>query len=166
VISHDTSLRVRRATADDCRLLWEWANDPGVREAAFNSDTISWARHVEWFEARLRSPDTVIYVMETGERAPVGQVRFDWRAADAVEIDISVAAQWRGHGLGAEGLRLACDAFHRGARATIVARIRTENRASVRTFEKAGFEHSGTERVGAHDVVRMELRRKVSPAGQ
>ncbi len=36
------SIRLRRAGPGDARLLWEWANDPGVRAASFSSDPILW----------------------------------------------------------------------------------------------------------------------------
>ena len=35
-------LRMRRARESDCRLLWEWANEPGVRASAFSQRAIGW----------------------------------------------------------------------------------------------------------------------------
>jgi RimJ/RimL family protein N-acetyltransferase len=157
--SHDLTLRLRRATAEDCRLFGEWANDPAVRRAAFNSAPSPWADHVAWFGARLSSPDSVLYVVETADGIPVGQVRFDMTTVDAAEVDLSIAVEWRGRGLAVDALRRACDAFRRERAATIVAHIRPENGASLRTFEKAGFQLAGLEPVRSHDAIRMELRR-------
>jgi N-acetylneuraminate synthase len=156
------TLRVRRATDQDSRLLWHWVNDPLVRKAAFNSDPITWRDHLIWFDARLRSVDTILYVLETHEGIPVGLVRFDMTAPGAAEVDLSIALEWRGHGLGAKVLRLACDAFWCERPVKVVAHIRPENSASLRTFERAGFAHAGMEPVGVHIAVRMERERGVA----
>jgi len=35
-------LRLRPVCADDCRMIWEWANDPLVRSQSFANDPIPW----------------------------------------------------------------------------------------------------------------------------
>ncbi|MGH9508910.1 MAG: UDP-2,4-diacetamido-2,4,6-trideoxy-beta-L-altropyranose hydrolase, partial [Terriglobales bacterium] len=49
-------LRLRRATEQDCRLLWEWANDPDTRANSFSSELIPWDDHQRWFRAKLSDP--------------------------------------------------------------------------------------------------------------
>ena len=151
------SLCLRRARATDCRLLWAWANDQAVRAVAFNSDAIAWQTHVAWFDAHLQSDTCVMYVADTGDGIPVGQVRFDIAVNGEAEVDLSLAADWRGHGLGSEILRLACEAFRRQSSGAVVARVLPENRASVRTFEKVGFQQTGRERSGRQDTICMVL---------
>jgi len=38
-------IRLRQVTENDCELIWRWANDPDVRNSAFNSDPIPWETH-------------------------------------------------------------------------------------------------------------------------
>src|SRR6266705_476142 len=66
-------LNLRRAGKSDCRLLWEWANDPGVRAASFQTAMISWDEHAEWFADRL--DNGLIYIAEDQQGKPVGQFR-------------------------------------------------------------------------------------------
>ena len=133
-----SALVLRRASRADAKLLWQWANDPDVRRASFSPEPIAWETHEPWLEARLAAPGTRIWVLEHDGEA-VGQVRYD-RAGDAAEIDYSVTAPSRGRGFGAALLRrsapLACGELGVDA---LVGLVRDENRASCRTFERAGF---------------------------
>ena len=51
----------------------------------------------------MSSPDYRIYVMEL-KSEPVGQVRYDRVNETEAEIDLSVASEHRGHGLGSLAL--------------------------------------------------------------
>ena len=63
-------LRLRPVCADDCRMIWEWANDPLVRSQSFANDPIPWESHVAWFKRALRDPDMRLYIAESS--TPVG----------------------------------------------------------------------------------------------
>ena len=151
-----TALRLRCATDKDCRLFWEWANDRQVRSAGFASAPIPWTDHTAWFAAHIKSDLVAIYVLETNEGVPVGQVRFDVNSAGEAEIGLSLASEWRGRRLASDALSLACDTFRHVATSTAVAHVKPNNLASVRAFEKAGFRHVGSERVRGQDALRME----------
>src|SRR5688572_2257873 len=72
------TLTVRRVTASDAEMLWEWRNDALVRQNSFTSEPIGWTDHQCWLADRLASKDTVIYVLEDGV-GPVAQVRYERR---------------------------------------------------------------------------------------
>jgi UDP-2,4-diacetamido-2,4,6-trideoxy-beta-L-altropyranose hydrolase len=38
-------ITLKRATQEDCRLIWKWANDPDVRAASFSSKPIPYDTH-------------------------------------------------------------------------------------------------------------------------
>ena len=161
--SHDPSLRVRRTTADDRTLLWEWANDPGVRGAAFRSQPIAWDEHCAWFERTLRDPRCHHYVVMDATGTPVGQVRFDIDDGGRAEVDVSVARGERGKRYAAPALRLACDEVTRSVSPrAIVAHVKPENVASLRAFARAGFDVVDHESIQGQDAVRLERR---APAG-
>ena len=152
-------LTLRRATADDCRLYWEWANDPGVRAASFTPDPIEWDGHVAWFASRLQSSESMMYVVSNDAGQPIGQVRFDASPDGDLEIGLSLAATLRGHGLGREVISQGCRTILKarpGAR--IVAHVRPENGPSLAAFEAAGFERRGAARVKGCDAIRLEWR--------
>ena len=157
------TLTVRRGTASDAELLWEWRNDALVRENSFTSEPIGWTDHQRWLADRLASRDTVIYVIEDAF-GPVAQVRYERRGPEA-EVGISVAAAARGRGYG----RAALTETLPGACATlgvdrVIALVKADNVPSQRAFETAGFTPAGT--VVERGVrCRKYLYRAVQPRG-
>lgn len=137
------TLTVRRVTASDAEMLWEWRNDALVRQNSFTSEPIGWTDHQCWLADRLASKDTVIYVLEDGV-GPVAQVRYERRGAEA-EVGISVAAAARGRGYGSaaltETLPGACAALDVDR---VIALVKADNVPSQRAFETAGFVPAGT----------------------
>lgn len=134
------ALRLRPATADDARLVWEWVNDPLVRASSFAPAPIPWTDHEAWFAGLLADDARVLFIVHDVDDAPIGQVRFERRADDLHEIAISLAAAGRGRGIGAEviaaGLR---SLWSRAPGTRVLARIKPTNHASLRAFATAGF---------------------------
>jgi UDP-2,4-diacetamido-2,4,6-trideoxy-beta-L-altropyranose hydrolase len=150
---------VRKATSTDCKVLWDWANDPGVRQSALNSAPIDWSTHVRWFERKLLDSTTAIFIGHDATGRAIGQVRFD--AADAsAEIDVSVDPRRRGSGLGSALIRRATDAYLREHDAVLpTAHVKRENTASLRAFVNADFQTCGVVSHCGHDVVKLVAKK-------
>jgi RimJ/RimL family protein N-acetyltransferase len=137
------------------RLLWEWANDASVRATAFHPEPIPWERHVQWFTARRGDSGCRMHIITDEAGSPLGQLRIDVHGESA-EVHLSVAAPHRGQGIGAAALREACALMSTLAPAAIVvARVRPENAASLRAFEKVGFIQRGVEVVNGRSAIRL-----------
>lgn len=140
----ESIVRVRRATESDSRLLWEWANEPGVRAASFSQRPIGWEEHRQWFQARLADAKCIILIGEDAGGRSVGQVRFDQPLDGEAEIDVSVAPDFRGAGYGSLLIDTAIrEVFVSTGITKVNAFIRPENVSSIRAFEKAGFQRIG-----------------------
>lgn len=141
-----TELTVRHACVEDEALILRWANDPLVRQMAFNPNRIDAATHRIWFYKRLREPESCqIYIAETGEGLPVGLVRFELRG-DEWEIHYSLDVAARGRKLGPKLLQVAIRAFRRSMNGALMfARVKQDNAASQRAFEDIGFQLEGRE---------------------
>jgi len=139
VVSSTThELWIRTVQEQDCELLWRWANDPKVRENAYNSDPIPWEDHKEWFEKKLENDSSKIYVAEVGSDL-IGQIRFDLEEAVAV-VDVSVAESKRGKGYGIKLIERGTRRFLKESGVERVdAYVKANNNASRRAFEKAGY---------------------------
>ncbi|MGH9554091.1 MAG: GNAT family N-acetyltransferase, partial [Terriglobales bacterium] len=145
------TLQLRRAERKDCRLLWEWANDPAARAAAFSTGTIPWELHQAWFEDKMKDPNCLLLIGENSEGRPVGQIRLDLRSGGEGEIDVSVSPDARGSGWGSRLIDLGVrEAFARTDAECLHAFIRRENEMSVRAFERAHFLKQG------EDVVKLQ----------
>jgi UDP-2,4-diacetamido-2,4,6-trideoxy-beta-L-altropyranose hydrolase len=154
--------KLRRATEGDCRLLWEWANEPGVRASAFSQQAIGWEEHVAWFTSRMADPTCTIFIAEDEHGSPLGQVRFNVKPNGTAEIDVSVASEFRGMGYGSRLIQCAIDQyFASGHRVSgLRALIRGENGASARAFEKAGFERMANIEIHGTSAVQYCLTAK------
>ncbi|HXG51800.1 MAG TPA: UDP-2,4-diacetamido-2,4,6-trideoxy-beta-L-altropyranose hydrolase [candidate division Zixibacteria bacterium] len=140
-------LLLRRATASDALLLWQWVNDPVTRRNSLSTKPVPWNEHQAWYSARLASPDCRIWILQAGE-LPVGQVRYERTGAGAARLSFSVAPGFRGRSFGTRLLESTCEQAARelGAR-WIEAVALADNEASRRALLKAGFLQAGQKTV-------------------
>ena len=140
-ITAETPLLVRYARLSDEALLLAWANDPETRQNSFSPNPIPAEDHHRWLYSRLRDLDGCrIYIVETEEGIPVGQVRFE-RQDPRWMISYSLAPRFRKRGLGRpllEAALLKARSEYPGA--LVLGRVKPENLPSRKIFESLGFE--------------------------
>ena len=159
----NSGVRVRRATESDSRLLWEWANEPGVRASAFSQGAIGWEEHSVWFRAKLADEACMILIGEGADGQPIGQVRINQKPNREAEIDLSVARDFRGAGYGSLLLETALqEVFDSRPITKVHAFVRPENLASARAFEKAGFLRLGEKQVTGNRALHYCRERPLS----
>ena len=135
------TIRARPATGDDARAVWDWRNDPTTRASSGTTGEVLWLDHEAWFVAALASPQRFLLIAELdGHR--VGMVRFDAQGRRGHwVVSINLAPESRGRGRGAPTLHAGwCWLTSEQDVIEVVARIKSTNRASLRTFESAGYE--------------------------
>ena len=146
-------LTLRRVEKADEEILFHWANDPTVRKQSFKQDRISWEEHQRWFEEKIRSGETWIWILQTEEGLPVGQIRFEVDNGIA-DIGYSLDEFIRGRGWAKELIKLGIIAFkNRGRQEILQGRVKVRNTASCRTFRRLGF----TERSRSADTLFFQL---------
>jgi UDP-2,4-diacetamido-2,4,6-trideoxy-beta-L-altropyranose hydrolase len=156
MLDADAPLTTRPADERDEELLLEWANDPATRRNAFAQARVTSAGHKIWLQAKLNDPGCRMFIVETVDKIPVGQVRFD-REGQASAISYSVAPLLRGRGLGAKVLEMALSSLAcEGHSGSILGRVKPTNLASRRIFEKLGFALAG------ETADALEFRRTLS----
>ena len=139
LISAGPQLHARPAELGDEELLLHWANDSLVRRNAFSPETISSEKHHYWFQERLADDGCRIYILQTPLGLPVGQVRFQRDERDWV-ITYSIDAALRRRGMGVSLVQGAMSAFAADVGdVPVLARVKTENQASLKVFAALGF---------------------------
>ncbi len=127
---------LRNIVKKDCKLLFDWANDPDVRNNALNTTNIMWNNHLNWFLDKLVNPDTYIYILERKGIA-IGQIRFD-REDDYWKLDYSIDKKYRRMGIGSKIIKLGLEKIE----GEVKAWVKLDNIASRKVFQKLGFRES------------------------
>jgi spore coat polysaccharide biosynthesis protein SpsF len=122
---------------EDCTLLFKWANDEDVRENSLDSRKIKWKQHKSWFNQKLTSSFSKIFILEYND-LPVGQIRYDLNANGIWDIDYSIDKNYRGLGFGRKMVELSLHKITGEKRAV----VQSNNIASRKVFEHLGFEIS------------------------
>ncbi len=130
-------LLLRKASIEDCELLWKWANDYSVRAVSFSKAFITWEEHIHWFQERINRP--FLYIALNQDDLPVGQVRFDQKEAETV-ISVMIDSDFRNRGYGVALIIKACEEmFLNSDEMAIHAYVKPDNEMSRMAFIRAGF---------------------------
>lgn len=148
------AVKVRNAEPGDCKLIWQWANDPEIRNASFLQNPISWQQHVTWFKEALKNPKLHFYIIMNHKKTAMGSVRFEITGREAT-ISASLSSQFRNKGYGVPALRESVRHFFRTSSVKLVhAYIKPENEVSIQAFKNAGFKNSVSETSTLHHGVK------------
>lgn len=131
---------LREALQSDVDLLYEWANDPNVRQNSFQSEEIPYETHLEWFDCMMGNKDIAQYILMDGEE-PVGQIRLIINGSEA-EIGYSISSHHRRKGYGRMILRLILEEANLKFPEVqkLVAKVKPENIVSKKLFESEGYD--------------------------
>jgi len=152
----------RPADINDSKDIFRWRNDPITRANSFNSSIIPWYEHEQWLGKALSRSDRLLLI-GMDESRKIGIVRFDLNQPSEAEININLAPECRGQGYGAaliQGASVHLFQHHPVVRA-IYAKVKPDNPASLRAFEKAGYHHFAD---GEYRTLMLEANKTTPPA--
>lgn len=138
-LQKEINCELRLATNNDCLQYLEWANDPDTRSNSLNSALIVEEDHIAWFDSKLTSTSSDLYVLEYMGNA-VGQIRFE-KEEKICLINYSVAKESRGEGLGYVLLALGIEKIHPKLPEDVemVGIVKKSNFASLKVFRTFSF---------------------------
>jgi UDP-2,4-diacetamido-2,4,6-trideoxy-beta-L-altropyranose hydrolase len=141
-------LVIRPAAAEDSGAVFSLSNEPGVRAGSINSGPISFSEHELWFSRQLKDP-ALLFLVALLRDTLAGQIRFRLEADEAT-VSISVRPDCRKLGMAGALMRAGLERLRTRfpAAAKVKALIKRENAASLRLFERAGFEFRENATVG------------------
>ena len=133
-------LTIRKANTEDCDLYYQWANDPLVRLQSFDTATIDYHAHVEWFNERINNPNFCFYIFHNEEHQNIGQVRITKSKDNTAIIGVSIDSMHRGSSYASQILDTASNIFlTEKPNYFLYAYIKSSNIASIYSFIKANF---------------------------
>jgi UDP-2,4-diacetamido-2,4,6-trideoxy-beta-L-altropyranose hydrolase len=106
-----------------------------VRKFSVNTEVPSQDQHINWFQNKINSPNSLIYIL-VFETVNAGILRVDNLNTDELEISIIVSSRYRGRNFAEKALKkLESLVFNKRLKAI----IHKENIASQKVFIRAGF---------------------------
>lgn len=153
-------LYLRNASIEDLEITYTWANHPHTRQYTFNQKFISPEEHSNWFIKKISEKNCVYKLLVLGDK-PVGSIRFDINGDEGL-ISYLVAPNKTGKGLGTKLLELSVLGLENERKdiKSIKGLVKKENIASIKIFEKSGFDKTELD----EDV--LEFRMKIYHAGR
>ncbi len=132
-------LIIREATINDAEILFNLSNEETVRENSINRNKIEWNNHIKWLKEKIESSNYIIFLFFDASKF-IGQVKFEIEDNEAV-ISISIAKEFRGKKLSLALLQKGISRFLLNNKNVekIIAFIRPQNQASIKSFTKVGF---------------------------
>ena len=134
-------IKIFRATEQDSCEIWRWRNDETSRQMFLNQSEVSWEDHCRWFNDLQHDSSRRLYIATDDVGCKMGVCRFDLdRSSNVAEVSINLNPTMRGKGLASSVLFSAIDQYfldNNGV--TLLARIRSDNLASLRCFKRVGF---------------------------
>lgn len=131
------NLRLLPAGHGDAQLLFDWRNDALARAMSFDDAIIDWDAHLRWLDTMLADPDVSIFIGSVAG-LPVGQARLQFADGEA-ELSYSVDPLVRRLGFGMALVERAVRSAGRVPARGFRARVKAQNLASRRIFERLGW---------------------------
>lgn len=130
---------IRKANIRDSNDVLDWRNDLHSRQMFYNVSEVPAKVHDSWFENCLSSNLIELYIGEC-EGKKIGVCRFDLiDGGDFAEVSVNLNPLERGKKMSLSLLEGAIKKYLKSNDIDLIARIKTENSASRRIFEDAGF---------------------------
>ena len=135
--SSNTVLKIRKSKKNDVFTYFKWANEPIVRKNSLNSSEIDLEDHFDWYNKRLANSNSELYIFEIKD-LPIGQIRFEIKEKNAY-INYSIDFAGRGRGLAHHILLKGILEFSSTNTFPLIALVKSENIASIKSFVRLGF---------------------------
>ena len=130
---------IREAEIKDSIDVFYWRNDQLSCDMSINNKKISIKDHQKWYQSILKDSLRKLYIGEDSDKK-IGICRFDYNELDnCSEVSINLNPKMRGKNLSYEFLINSIKKYLEKTPCKLKARIKKENKASLKIFEKCGF---------------------------
>ena len=132
------TLTLRPVKKKDYETILEWRNDSDVRINSLTQHIISIDEHIEYWNDFLKNETNFAFIA-IHDNNDIGVLKLKNIDKATYEIDIFLSKSYRNRGLGSQVLKIAKDVALKKGIKKLVAKIKYDNEASKKAFEKVGF---------------------------
>ena len=148
----------RAADKSDLQRTFEWASDEMVRKNSYHSEPITIKKHTNWFLNKIVNENTLFLIVLVNNR-PAGIVRYENDSTEAV-VGILIGKEYRGQNLASHILSKSAPIYFEKFEKPILAFIKKQNIASIKSFEKAGYTFSEEKEILGHQSYVYKLEQE------
>ena len=136
---------LRLMTIEDTDRIVSWRNNPRVRNNFIYQKPFTRQGHLDWIKNKVDTGEVIQFIIcEKKTDRPVGSVYFRDISKEHHKAEYGIFIgedDVIGQGIGSETCRLACEyGFTVEKWHKIILRAFADNKAAIRSYEKAGFE--------------------------
>lgn len=148
----------KSAEEADVLQVYNWSNDALVRKNSYDSDPIKLENHKKWFSKKIKDENTIFLIALVND-IPAGVVRYEIGHEHSL-VGILVAKEFRGQKLAADFLINSATYYFNICALPVLAYIKAENKASIKSFENAGYTYFKDEKMNeiSSFVYKLEKR--------
>lgn len=146
--------KIEKAGEKDTKRIWEIRNHPLVRKNSGNTGIISLKNHQEWFKNKyLSNENNFCFIIKDNSENFFGYCRYDFdEKKEMYIISIAMDPEKQGRGLGS---LLLSQSLKQVKKIPILAKIKKNNIASIKLFEKNGFCRGGENHEGFDYLIEL-----------
>jgi RimJ/RimL family protein N-acetyltransferase len=135
-------MKIRDAENCDSLDVFEWRNDQLSSHMFVNNREVTREEHEIWYQSSLKNPLRKLYIaIDSNEK--IGICRFDYDELDnCSEVSINLNPKMRNKNLSYKFLVSSIKRYSLTNIWRLKARIKKENKASLKIFKKCGFVYS------------------------
>ena len=134
---NDAYTSFRKAKKEDMKRVFDWSNDELVRQNSYNSEPIKLEEHEKWFYSKIKIKNN-LFLIALYDGIEAGIVRYEIKEGFTV-VGISILKDFREKKLAASFLEMSAKEYFKIHEFPVLAYIKEENIASVKSFENAGY---------------------------
>lgn len=132
---------IREVEKKDSKRIWEIRNNPLVRNISGNTEFIAFKDHEKWFNDKyFKNENNYCYILGN-KTSLVGYCRLDYNEEKkAYIVSIAINPENHGKGFGIQLLFESLEKLKNIQDCLVLAEVKKDNFASIKLFEKTGFE--------------------------
>jgi L-amino acid N-acyltransferase YncA len=132
-------MKIRDAKNCDSLDVFEWRNDQLSCHMFVNNREVTIEEHEIWYQSSLKNPLRKLYIaIDSNEK--IGICRFDYDELDnCSEVSINLNPKMRNKNLSYKFLVSSIKTYSQVNTCRLKAKIKKENKASLKIFKKSGF---------------------------
>lgn len=141
-------MKLRKATLNDAKMLFDWRNDPITRNNSIHSEEISWKQHLDRLSKSIQSTSRFLFIAENECGTSVGTCRIDIEkdanSDDFYLLSWTIAPEYRHQGIGTKMVQKLLQQQQLVGK-PLKAHIKKDNVASCKLAKSCGFVESSPE---------------------